>query len=222
MRNVGYGASTAPNATNATIATITTTPRRIAWTLAAAVAVLLAGPIVLLWHALAPSPWDAQDLRVWFESVRYERAGLVFTYRLENRSGRSTRLLPKLTTIKLMQSADQAVAGVPAIDLPLDIEAHSTRPVEVRLELPIPRFEAEERRKSEEQTRRVLQHKLPGPHDLESPLAELPMSRPPAPPPTADVVKDVESLFTDSLSAVDGFELSNAAKGIRIVFPRGW
>ena len=131
-------------------------------------------------------------------------------------------LLPNSTTIKLMQAADQASPGVPAIHLPLDIEAHSTRPVEVRLELPLPRFEAEERRKSDEQTRRVLQHKLPGPHDLESPLSELPMSRPPAPLPVMEKLKDVESLFTDSLSIVDGFELSDPAKGIRIVFPRGW
>jgi hypothetical protein len=198
------------------------TPRWIGWTLAAAVLVVLAGPAAMLWHSLHPEPWDARNLRARFESVRYERAGLVFTYQLENRTGRSTRLLPDLTTIKVMQPNDQAAAGVPVINLPLDIEAHSTRPVEVRLELRLPRSEADERRKSEEQTRRVLQHKLPGPHDLESPLAELPMSRAPIPPPVADVVKDVESLFTDSLSIVDGFELTNPAKGIRIVFPRGW
>lgn len=190
--------------------------------MAAAVAVVLAGPAALLRHALTPEPWDAQHLRVRFESVRYERAGLVFTYQLENRTGRSALLLANLTTIKLVQPDDQAAAGIPVINLPLEIEAHSTRPVEVRLELPLPRSEADERRKSEEQTRRVLQHKLPGPHDLESPLAELPMSRPPAPPPVADVVRDLESLFTHSLSTLDGFELSNPAKGIRIVFPRGW
>src|SRR4051794_27921667 len=197
-------------------------PARIRWAIAAGVAVVLAGPVALIRRGLTPEVWDSQHLRARFESVRYERAGLVFTYQLENRTGRATRLLPDLTTIKLMQPNDQAAAGVPVINLPLDIEAHSTRPVEVRLELPLPRSEADERRKSEEQTRRVLQHKLPGPHDLESPLAELPMSRPPTPPPVADVVKDVESLFTESLSIVDGFELSNPANGIRIVFPRGW
>jgi hypothetical protein len=198
------------------------TPRWIGGAIAAAVLVVLAGPAALLWHTLTPEPWDAQHLRARFESVRYERAGLVFRYQLENRTGRSARLLANLTTIKLMQPNDQAAAGTPVINLPLDIEAHSTRPVEVRLELPLPRSEAEERRKSEEQTRRVLQHKLPGPHDLESPLAEIPMSRPPAPPPIPDVVRDLETLFTDSLRILDGFELNNPAKGIRIVFPRGW
>src|SRR2546423_14817777 len=101
-------------------------PGWIGWTLAAGAAVGLAGPIALLCHALTPEPWDAQHLRVRFESVRYERAALVFTYRLENRTGRSARLLPNLTTIKVMQPRDQAVAGVPVINLPLDIEAHST------------------------------------------------------------------------------------------------
>jgi len=198
------------------------TPASIRWAIAAGLAVVLAGPVTLLWHALTPEPWDTQHLRVRFESVRYDRAALVFTYLLENRTGRSAHLQPNLTTIKLMQAADRAAAGVPVIELPLDIDAYSTRPVEVRLELPLPRSAADERRKSEEQTRRVLQHRLPGPHDLESPLAELPMSRGPAPPAVADVVRDLESLFTESLSIVDGFELSNPAKGIRIVFPRGW
>jgi hypothetical protein len=197
-------------------------PARIRWAIGAGLAVVLAGPAALLWRALTPEAWDPQHLRVRFESVRYERAGLVFTYRLENRTGRSAHLQPNLTTITLMQAADHAAAGVPVINLPLDIDAYSTRPIEVRLELPLPRSAAEERRKSEEQTRRVLQHRLPGPHDLESPLAELPMSRGPAPPQIADVVRDLESLFTESLSIVDGFELNNSANGIRIVFPRGW
>jgi hypothetical protein len=198
------------------------TPFAIRWAMAAGLAVVLASPAALLWRVLMPAPLDPQHLRVRFESVRYDRAALVFTYQIENRSGRSTRLQPKLTTIKLMPAAGQAAAGVPVIDLPLDIDAYSTRPVEVRLELPLQRSAADERRKSDEQTRQVLQHRLPGPHDLESPLAEIPMSRSPAPPPVADVVRDLESLFTESLSIVEGFELSNPAQGIRIVFPRGW
>src|SRR3981189_2058791 len=97
-------------------------PRWTGLALAAALVAVPAGPATLLWHALTPEPWDAQHLHARFESVRYERAGLVFTYQLENRTGRSTRLLPKLTTIKLMQPNDQAVAGIPVINLPLDIE----------------------------------------------------------------------------------------------------
>src|SRR4051812_39040514 len=109
------------------------TPRGVGWRMAAAVLVVLAGPAALLWHALTPEPWDAQHLRARFESVRYERAGLVFRYQLENRTGRSARLGRNLTTIKLVQPNGQAAAGVPVINLPLDIEAHSIRPVEVRL-----------------------------------------------------------------------------------------
>src|SRR4051812_3704146 len=105
-------------------------PARIRWAIVAGLAVGLAGPVALLWHALTPDVWDAQHLRVRFESVRYERAGLVFTYLLENRTARSAHLQPNLTTIKLMQAADHAVAGVPVISLPLDIDAYSTRPVE--------------------------------------------------------------------------------------------
>jgi hypothetical protein len=195
--------------------------RKLGWVLAGAI-VVLAAPSALLWHTLQPDPWDAAHVRVRFQSVRYERAGLVFRYQVENRTRRSERFLPDAARIRVVQAANQPVAGYPVIQLPLEFAPHATRQVEVRLELPLPHTEADDRRKSEEQTARVLQHKLPGPHDLESPLAALPMTRPPAPPQPDGPVKDIETIYQEALSIVDGFELVNDAGGIRIVFPRGW
>ena len=68
-----------------------------------AVAVVLAAPVAILRPALQPAPLDAQHLRVHFQSVRYERAGLVFTYILDNRTRRSARLLQKGTTLRARQ-----------------------------------------------------------------------------------------------------------------------
>ena len=62
---------------------------------------VLAGPIALVRYWLRPEPWDARHLRVQFESVRYERAGLVFTYCLENRTRRSESLLPGADLLQL-------------------------------------------------------------------------------------------------------------------------
>jgi len=150
--------------------------------------------------------------------MRYEQAGLVFTYRLENRTHRSAYLTSDNTTIRVKQTADQAAAGYPVIQLPLEIDAQSSRDVEVRLELPLPRMAADA-----EQTARVLEHHLPDPHDLESPLSALPMT----PPPTSEAVAsppvpDVDARVEQSLSLLEGFELVNQKSGIRITFPRGW
>jgi hypothetical protein len=188
------------------------------WILGSAAVLLLAGPAAVLWHELRPEPWDPEHLRVRFQTVRYERAGLVFTYRLENLNRRSARLTPDHTTIRIKQAAGQPTAGYPAIHLPLEIDAQSARDVDVRLELPLPRASADA-----EQTARVLQHHLPGPHDLESPLAPLPMTRPQASDQAArPVIADVEDLVQRSLLVLDGFELVNEASGIRILLPRGW
>jgi hypothetical protein len=193
-------------------------PHLMGWILGSAAALLLAAPAAVLWHELRPEPWDPAHLRVRFQTVRYERAGLVFTYQLENLTRRSARLTPDGTTIRLKQAAGQPAAGYPAIDLPLEINAQSTHDVEVRLELPLPRIPADA-----EQTARVLQHHLPGPHDLESPLAPLPMTRPQASDQSArPLVASVEEMVRRSLLVLDGFELVNEASGVRILLPRGW
>src|SRR4051794_15982012 len=86
-----------------------------------ALAVVLAAPVAILRTALRPEPWDARHLRVHFESVRYERAGLVFTYTLDNRTRRSARLLPDRTTLRAVQQQNGPVVGYPVMRLPLDI-----------------------------------------------------------------------------------------------------
>jgi hypothetical protein len=93
--------------------------------------------------------------------------------------------------------------------------------VEVRLELATPRETWLTPQASEEQTARVLQHTLPDPKALESPLSPLPMSKAPAAPAPSPVVS-ADALLTNALMTVDGFVLLDASHGVRIVFPRGW
>src|SRR6516225_365904 len=88
--------------------------------LGVAAAVVVAAPVAILRPWLRPAPLDAQHLRVHFESVRYERAGLVFTYVLENRTRRSARLLPRMTKLRAKQQQGPMV-GYPVMTLPLDI-----------------------------------------------------------------------------------------------------
>src|SRR4051812_44350690 len=163
--------------------------------LGVALAVVLAGPVSMLRVALRPEPFDAQHLRVSFESVRYERAGLVFTYLLQNRTRRSARLLPTLTRLRAMQDAGPVV-GYPVMHLPLEIEAHESRKVEVRLELAMPN-ERMTPRQSADQTASVLQHKLPDPAVVDSPLAPLPMTKLPEPP-EPPKVQSADTLLVDA------------------------
>ncbi len=65
--------------------------------------VVLAAPVALVRTALRPVPLDAHNLRVRFESVRYERAGLVFTYLLINQTRRTANLSPSQTTLRARQ-----------------------------------------------------------------------------------------------------------------------
>jgi hypothetical protein len=194
------------------------------WTQAAltlAAVLLLAAPIALAWHWLRPEPWDARHLRVRFESVRYERAALVFTYRLENRTRRSARLLPDRTTIRLIQAGGEPVLGYPVVRLPLDIESHETQHVELRLELATPRAAVLTPRQSEDQTAQVLRNKLPGTTEQDSPLSPLPMFK--AQAATSDPpLASADDLLANILTKLNGFEIEDASRGIRIVFPRAW
>jgi hypothetical protein len=139
-----------------------------------------------------------------------ERAALVFTYRLENHTGRSERLMPGDATLRVVQSADQPLVGYAVLRLPLEILAHESRDVEVRLELALPRqiLTPEE---SEEQTVRVLRHTLPDASAIESPPSPLPMSTrvaavAPAPIPA-------EHLLANALTTLNGFELVHSDHG---------
>jgi hypothetical protein len=194
------------------------TSRWFAVWLGAAFAVVLAAPVAILRPWLRPVPLDAQHLRVHFESVRYERAGLVFTYVLENRTRRSARLLPKQATLRARQQQGPMV-GYPVMTLPLDIQPRGLRRVELRQELGQPR--EHQPQESVEQTARVLQHRLPDTAVVDSPLSPLPMTKlPPAPEPRE--LPSAESLLANALTALEGFELVDESHGIRIVFPRGW
>ena len=194
--------------------------RWISVALALGSALVLLGPGALLWSYLRPEPWNARTLRVRFEAVRYERAALVFTYLLENRTRRSARLLPDRTSIRLVQPEDGPTIGYPAMRLPLDIEGRSTQHVELRLELASPRGPALSPLLSEEQTARVLQHKITGGSDREPPVSPLPMRGRAAP--RSEVKEPAEPVFENPLNYLNGFELVNESKGLRIVFPRGW
>jgi hypothetical protein len=183
-----------------------------------ALAMVAGAPVVLLRTVFGPEPLDAQHLHVHFDSVRFERAGLVFTYRLENRTGRQARLMPEATKLRAMQEKGPVV-GYPVMHLPLAIEAHESRKVEVRLELALPSRLTP--RQSAEQTARVLQHRLPDPGVVDSPLAPLPMTKL-AEPPEPPKVESTETLLAHALTALYGFELVDESHGIRILFPRGW
>jgi hypothetical protein len=101
-----------------------------------ALAAVLAGPSWLVWNTFRLRPWDASTLRIRFDSVRWERAGLVFTYLVENRTWRDARFLPERAEIKTLQEADVPVAGYPNMSLPLDLPARAWQRVEIRLEIP--------------------------------------------------------------------------------------
>jgi hypothetical protein len=102
-------------------------------------AAVLAAPSWLLWNTFKSRPWDSTTMLIRFDSVRYERAGLVFTYLVENRTWRDARFLPEQTEIKTVQDADLPLAGYPNMILPLDVPAHTLQRVEIRLEVPSPR-----------------------------------------------------------------------------------
>jgi hypothetical protein len=187
--------------------------------LGVAFGVVVAAPLALMRTAMQPVPLDAHNLRVHFESVRYERAGLVFTYLLENRTRRSASLSPAQTKLRARQQDGPAV-GYPVMQLPFKIQAHESRRVEVRLELALPREQLTPR-ESADQTARVLQHQLPDTAVVDSPLSPIPMTKlPSAPEPPPFTAPDI--LLARALTALDGFELVDEGHAIHIFFPRGW
>jgi len=189
--------------------------------LAVGFAVVLAPPMLLFWNAIQPEPWDSNTLKIRFQSVQYEAGGLVFRYSVQNLTHHTARFLPDTTQLRALQPADRPPVGYANVKLPLELPADSMQQVELRLELPGARLSLW-REQSDEQTRMVLQHKPPGaPPDTDSPVSPLPMrgkiaaneTQPPAQPAFS---------FEDSLSDLQGFELTDPSRGIRLVFPRGW
>jgi len=188
--------------------------------LTAARAAMLAGcllvaapPAWLLWTVVRPARWDSRTLRVRFESVRYEAVGLVFTYEVENRAWRSLRLLPELTELRPLEAAGLPPAGYASFHGPILLEGHRTQRVELRIELPA------------DPPPRALVQPVPGISEEPGPGALLPLRGPtataqPAPEPAA--AAGLDRLIEDALRNLDGFELVNPAKGVRLRFPRGW
>ena len=172
---------------------------RIGLGLAFGLAAVLAGPSWFAWDALRPRPWNSTTVRIRFDSVRYDRAGLVFTYLVENRTWRDARFLPEQTQIKAVQDDDIPAAGYANLQLPLELPAHSEQRVEIRLEIPSPVPAVRPRR---------LLGEEPGAAGLSMPGLE------PAGPPARSA--------EESLRDLNGFELVDDTGNVRLRFPRGW
>ena len=117
-------------------------------------------------------------------------------------------------------SGQGPVVGYPVIKLPLDIEAHVSQRVEVRLELALPGVQ------------------MTADNPPTRPIASCSINcqaRPPsirrfprcrcrncrrAPEPPQLPAEDV--LLANALTSLQGFELVDEDHGIHIVFPRGW
>lgn len=184
-------------------------------------AVVVAPPILLFWNAIQPEPWDTNSVKIRYQNVRYEAGGLVFRYSVQNLTHRTARFLPDNTQVRALQPSDRPPVGYANMKLPLELPADTIQEVEVRLELPGTRLSMW-REQSDEQTRMVLQHKPQGsPPDTDLPGSPLPMrgkiaaneNQPPAQP---------NFSFEDSLTDLQGFELTDHSRGVRLVFPRGW
>jgi hypothetical protein len=178
-------------------------------------------PATLLWNAVRPRPWDERTLRVHFESVRYEAAGLVFTYSVENRAWRPLRLVPNETEIRLLTASDHIPAGYPNF-APFFLEGHSTQRVELRIELPGDPPQSAREWRSDENTRSVLQQSVPGITADDPAGPPLPLAGSLAASALPAEIPEPEEVIEDALRDLDGFELVNATKGVRLLFPRGW
>ena len=196
--------------------------RRTGWiggALAIGIAVVLAPPTLLFWKAIQPEPWNSSTLKIRFQDVRYEAGALVFRYSVQNLTHHTARFLPDATQVRALQPSDRPPVGYANLRLPLELAADAVREVEMRLELPGARSSVWQER-SDEQTRAVLRHRPAGsPPDNDSPVSPLPLLGKLAandPPPEAGFSLE------DFLGDLQGFELTVPARGIRLVFPRGW
>jgi hypothetical protein len=182
--------------------------------------VVLAPPILLFWKAVQPEPLDANALRIRFQTVRYEAGGLVFRYLVQNLAHTTARFVPEGTQVRALQPPDRPPVGYANVKLPLELPPGSVQEVELRLELPATLLSMWQTQ-SDEQTKQVLQHKAPGsPVDVDA-GSPLPMRGPIA---ANENLRPAQPNFSleDSLTDLQGFELSDPTRGIRLVFPRGW
>ena len=189
--------------------------------LALGFAVVLAPPALLVWNVLKPAPLNEQTLIVRFEAVRYDAGGLVFSYTVENTTGRMARFLPGETEVRALQPNDRPVVGFANVRLPMDLPAHSTQVVELRLELPGPGGIGPS---NAEQNRAILKPKpLPPPAaGDDAAVSPLPMIDPPQTAPAPAPRRSLQAMVQDSLLDLNGFELTDRNRGLKLVFPRGW
>jgi hypothetical protein len=191
------------------------TPRWIGGALLLGLLAALAGPVWLVRQYLRPEPWNP---RVRFASMRYEAGGLVFTYVVENRTRRTVRFLPDTASIHAIQSKGSTAEIYVSAALPLELDGHSSRSVEVRLELPseppgVPHT-------SHRQDGPMPGSIAPGASDLNVHVSPLP-----TPGQQAETAADQpapQKAVEDPLTSIEGFELIQKRTGLKIVFPRAW
>jgi len=182
--------------------------------------VVTAPPVMLFWSAIQPEPWNSNTVKIRYQSVRYEAGGLVFRYHVQNLTHHAAHFYPETTQIRALQPSDRPPVGYANVRLPLEIAAASSQLVDIRLELPATRLSLSTDY-SDEQTKMVLQHKPPGSApDNDSPVSPLPMRGKIARNESQAVAPAFS--FEDSLTDLQGFELTVSNKDVRLVFPRGW
>ena len=172
---------------------------------------VLAPPALLFWNALQPEPWNSSTVRIRFQTIRYEAGGLVFRYSVQNLTRHAAHFLPNATQIRALQPAGRPPVGYANVKLPLELPAGALKEVDLRLELPgTPQSLWREQAGDPRQTPGV-------PPDAESSGA-----------PIAGTAEGRESgtatpdFLEDSLTDLQGFELTDPARGILLIFPRGW
>lgn len=164
---------------------------------------VLAGPSFLVWQWVKPATWSEADLKADFQSVRYESGGLVFRYAVRNLTKHAAEFRPALTEVHALQAKGSPPVGYPNVLLPFDIPAHSSHILEVRLELPSSRPLS---------SGVTFGDPLPGVPDSAQPNGLL------QPQPSAIANLSVDNALTE----LDGFELVDEIKGLRLLLPRAW
>lgn len=173
---------------------------------------VLAPPALLFWNALQPEPWNSRTVKIRFETIRYEAGGLVFRYSVRNLTHHAARFLPNATQIRALQPAGRPPVGYANVKLPLELPAGALKEVDLRLELPgTPQSMWQEQ--SDGQTRKSQESDNESPGSPEAVPATLPGRESNMAP---------ANLFEDSLTDFQGFELTDPARGILLIFPRGW
>ena len=179
-----------------------------------------AGPLFLFWNAFNAAQWNESTLKADFQSMRYDAGGLIFRYTVHNLTRHDAKFLPVLTEVHALQSKDREPIGYPNVMLPLNVPAHGSHVVEVRLEL-ASLMQRPSGMTSEEQTRRVLESEPPGtPLFPEPPVSPLPMRGSAGEP--APAASGGDFSLQNALLDLNGFELVDETNGIRLVLPRGW